>query len=156
MKFSIQLSDGYTFGVNNINLDYIYSGFIEASPGAFTRFSNRKLDEIHKTIKDIRSGIIKGRYILEPEMVDESDHWNPATLEKYKQRGGIFECGKCLKEYKVEAEISNVEYSITIEMYLSAKEIDTVPLPELIQNAVANLSFEEIKDYCNYFDLSDL
>lgn len=156
MKFSIQLSDGYTFCVNNINLDYIYSGFIEASPGAFTRFCNRKLDEIHKTIKDIRSGIIKGRYILEPEMVDESDYWNTATLERYKLRGGIFECGKCLKEYKVEAEISNVEYSITIEMYLFAKEIDTVPLPELIQNAVANLSFEEIKDYCNYFDLSDL
>lgn len=156
MRFSIQLSDGYTFGVNNINLDFIYSGFIEASPGAFTRFSNRKLDEIHKSLKEIRSGIIKGRYILEPELVDESDYWNPSIIERYKQRGGISECGKCLKGYKVEAEISNVEYTITLELYLSVKELDTVPLPELIQKAVVNLSFEDIKDYCNYFDLADL
>lgn len=160
MKITAQLSDRYNAYVDKIKLENIYSDFIEATPGAYTHFSNRLLNEINQTIINIQSGKTKGRYIIKPQLIDEAAYWNPDILELHKERKRPYECGKCLKNFKIEAHLSiigdNGKYSITLEWYQTEKELSTTPLVNLIQTTVAGISLEDIKDYCDYFDWEDL
>lgn len=159
-NLSILFSDGVKATIKSFNIKRLYEGVIEESPGTFTRLSERILNEIRQKNDEVRSGKKKGRYILEPQLIDETEYWSQNLLDYYKEIKKPFKCGKCLKEYMIEVGIQingdEGRYSIKIEWYLTEKDIITTPILDISQNAISGLTFEEIRDYCNYFDWADL
>jgi|GEM_PF-2724788 len=157
--FTIQFSDGMKATIISFNIKRFYEGVIEASPDTFTYLSERKLNEISQKNDEVRTDKKKGRYFLKPQLIDEIEFWSQNILVHYKETNKPFKCGKCLKEYLIEAELQingiDGRYSITIEWCQSEKDIITTPIVNMAQNAISVLAFEEIKDYCTYFNWED-
>lgn len=152
MQLSLNFTDDTYATVTGIEMKYHYLGVLEACPGAFTREAKyRELPFIASHIKDIESGKVKGRYCLEPELMDELDLWEGHAHEMFRSR-----CGKCIKEYDVNIGLAisqkEGEYTVTLELFLSSKELVSTPIGELLQNAVSKLRFGEIKKYCIFTD----
>ena len=157
--FTIQFSDGVKATIISFNIKRLYEGVIEASPGTFTYLSERKLNDIRQKNEEVKTDKKKGRYILEPQLIDETEFWSQNILDYYKETNKPLKCGKCLKEYLIEAGLqiygSDGRYSIIIEWCQSEKDIITIPIIDMAQNAISELTFEEIKDYCTYFNWED-
>ncbi len=149
-QICIKLSDGIIASVNRIDLKYHYQGVIEAVPGGLTMVAKRhEVPGIQQYINEIQSGKIKGRYCLEPDLMDEVEFWNNHVQDFFLSR-----CGKCIKEYELEAELEisqkEGQYTIVLESFLSSKELAETPLVELLEKAASNLSFEELKEHCDF------
>ena len=67
---------------------------------------------------------------------------------------------KCLKALNAKVTFCIPDkdgyHLITIEWFLAKEEMDNEPLQGLIQKAVGQLSFDEIRDYCNYSKWTEL
>lgn len=151
-QICIKLSDGIIASVNKIDLKYHYQGVLEAVPGSLTRVAKRfEVPGIQQHINEIKSGKIKGRYCLEPDLMDEVEFWNNNVQDFFLSR-----CGKCIKEYELEAELEisqeDGQYTIVLESFLSSKELSETSLVELLEKAASNLSFEELKEHCDFVD----
>ena len=73
-EMKAKLSDGVWAGVDKINLTHHYSGVLEAVPGGISRAQNCfEIPRIHERIARIHHYEIKGRYCLEPVLMDEED-----------------------------------------------------------------------------------
>lgn len=148
----IELADNVYAGVNRIEVKYYYSGVIEAVPGALTHNARyREVPMIQHHISNIKSGNIKGRYCMEPELMDELDFWDNDVPEHYAAK-----CGKCIKEYELEVDIEILRddglYTIVLELFLSSRELAATPIVDLIRQNASKLSFAELKWYCNFLD----
>lgn len=151
-QICIKLSDGVVASVNKIDLKYHYQGVLEAAPGALTMVARRReIPVIQQHIYKIKSGIIKGRYCLEPDLMDEVEFWNNQVQDFFLSR-----CGKCIKEYELEAELEisqkDGQYTIVLEWFQSSKELAETPLVELLKKAASNLSFQELREHCDFVD----
>ena len=157
-KREVLFSDGVTAWVLEAKIKDHYSGVIEASPGSIAQSSLKYgIPAIHRRIDDIKAGRIKGRYCLEPALMEETEYW--ACFCESEPR---FRCSdKCLKDYEIEARVKTLSdddkfYEVTLEWFVSTNEWATMPLLELIRKAVSTLRFEDVAPYCDSFDLFDL
>ena len=162
MNIVVKLQDDVYANIISIEMKYIYEGVLEAAPGSFSRFAEwRYLSRIHAEQEQIRSEGRKGLYLLEPELMEERDFWeiadDPGASNEVKKRYDIRT--KCMKEYQVDAKVrissEKGAYFIKIEWYVSKKEFSAIPLMELIDRAVGQVSFSEIAPFCDFVDWED-
>lgn len=154
---SVSFADGVKAEVNEIKLRNTDANNIEGAPGRKAKLTELiELPRILQRIEEIKSGKIKGRYCLEPELIEETEYW------ELKPEDHLYpDCkGKCLKHFKVEAltRVTNHTgiFYITFEFYLSTKELTTSPLAKLIGETISTLRFSEVAPFCEFIDIDDL
>lgn len=155
-SISVQLKDGRWARVLTVNISETYGGLLA---GTFSVATRHYIPRILARMEKLVSGKEKGYYCLPPELVDEAELRGLSSKEVARLREHT-SVDKCLKDQEVKAMLhvsdSDVFYTISLEWYQTAKELSARPLPELIQAAVGQLSFEEIKEYCEVTDWGDL
>ena len=106
-------------------------------------------------MKTIRIGIIgcgriSRQHVPRFKKIDEKSRSEIIALYDIKPA----KARQCLKDNELSASIEipgkEGSYRIVLEWFQSTEELSTRPLTDLVQEAVASLSFEEIKDYCIY------
>ena len=155
-SISVQLKDGRWARVLTVNISETYGGLLA---GTFSVATRHYIPRILARMEKLVSGKEKGYYCLPPELVDEAELRGLSSKEVARLREHA-SVDKCLKDQEVKAMLhvsdSDVFYTISLEWYQTAKELSARPLPELIQAAVGQLTFEEIKEYCEVTDWGDL
>ena len=151
-----QFKDGTPVRILSVNISETYGGLLA---GTFTVATRHHLPFILARMEKLMSGKEKGYYCLPPELVDEAELRGLSSRAVAHLRDHT-QVDKCLKDQEVKAmlHVSNSEefYTISLEWFQTCKELSEHPLPELIQGAVGQLTFEEIKDFCEVTDWGDL
>ena len=110
-------------------------------------------------MSDLGEGKAKGYFCLPPDLVEEKDIMNYSE-EQFRYLSENTSVDKCLKELNAKVTICIPDkdgyHLITIEWFLAKEEMENEPLRGLIQKAVGQLSFDEIRDYCEYSKWSEL
>lgn len=161
-RISVTFKDGVNAWMLGASTSFTYSGMLEGFLTVGTRsILSRRAERMPlrepegadpSTSTEGRVPSPKGYYLLEPSFMYEGDFWG-YDRENPDMAPNPF-WGRCLKDNELSAsfEIPGKEgsYRIVLEWFQSTEELSTHPLTELVQEAVASLSFEEIKDYCIY------
>jgi hypothetical protein len=161
-RITVTFKDGVNAWMQGASTSFTYSGMLEGFLTAGTRsILSRRAERMPlrepegdgpRLSTKGRSFSPKGYYLLEPSFMYEGDFWgydreNPDTAPNPFW-------GQCLKDNELSASIEipgkEGSYRIVLEWFQSTEELSTRPLTDLVQEAVASLSFEEIKDYCIY------
>ena len=110
-------------------------------------------------MSDLGEGKAKGYYCLPLDLVEEKDIMNYSE-EQFRYLSENTSVDKCLKELNAKVTICIPDkdgyHLIRIEWFLAKEEMENEPLRGLIQKAVGQLSFDEIRDYCEYSKWSEL
>lgn len=151
-----QFKDGTPVRILSVNISETYGGLLA---GTFTVATRHHIPCILARMEKLMSGKDKGYYCLPPELVDEAElrGLSPRAVAHLREHTKV---DKCLKDQEVKAmlHVSNSEefYTISLEWFQTSKELSEHSLAELIQGAVGQLTFEEIKDFCEVTDWGDL
>ena len=137
MRFITSFADQVIASVESVSLSSTYA----LMEGKLSSGTDRYLlPEIEERRALIEAGRLKGYYCFAPEFMDESEFWGNDRIK-----------GKCLKDIAVKAKLTVSEQSgyreIILEWHQSTKELTQTPLPELVQRAVGQLRYEDIKQY---------
>ena len=155
-SMTAQFKDGTPVRILSVNISETYGGLLA---GTFTVATRHHIPCILARMEKLMSGKEKGYYCLPPELVDEAElrGLSPRAVANLRNHTQV---DKCLKDQEMKAmlHVSNSEefYTISLEWFQTAKELSEHPLPKLIQGAVGQLTFEEIKDFCEVTDWGDL
>ena len=159
MNIVTKFQDDVYARIISIEMYYRYAGVLEARPGALSRATEMELLEIHAKQQRISLKGEKGLYLLEPELMEEREFWEVGDNEPQSVKERLDIRTKCMKEYKINAmlEMNDKDgcYIINLEWYISKKELTEIPLQDLIDHAISNLCFSDIKPYCNYYSWDD-
>ena len=94
----------------------------------------------------------RGYYLLEPSFMYEGDYWGYDKDNPEMTPNPFW--GQCLKDIEVSAiiEIPGKEgsHKVVLEWFQTSVELSSRPITELVREAVATLSFEQVKDFCTY------
>ena len=149
MKFIASFADRVIANVERVEISFTYTGLLEGTLSAGTRYYMAGIEE---RIALIEAGRLKGYYCFEPEMMDEQEYYGDIELP-FKPR-------KCLKDNKVSAQLTisekSAQYSITLEWYSSTKELSEKPLAEIVQEHAEMLKYFDVQQYCKVTDWEDL
>ena len=155
-SMTAQFKDETPVRILSVNISETYGGLLA---GTFTVATRHHIPCILARMEKLMSGKQKGYYCLPPELVDEAElrGLSHGEVERMLKHTTV---DKCLKDQKVKAmphvSAPDVFYTISLEWYQTSRELSEHPLPELIQGAVSQLTFEEIKDFCEVTDWGDL
>ena len=148
MRFIASFADQVIASVESVSISDTYIGLLEGSLSSST--TNHYLPEIEERIASIEVGRLKGCYCFEPELMDESEFWGKDSGTE----------GKCLKDNAIRAKLNITDkagqYTIELEWFQSTSELSVTPLTELVQKAVGQLKFEEIKRFCRFYNWDEL
>lgn len=148
MRFIASFADQVIASVKSVSISDTYRGLLEGSLSSSTK--NHYMPEIEERIALIETGRLKGIYCFEPKLMDESEFWGKDS--------GID--GQCLKDNAIRAKLNIADkigqYTIELEWYQSTRELNETQLTELVQKAVGQLKFEEIKRFCRFYDWDEI
>ena len=136
MRFIASFADQVIASVKSVSISDTYRGLLEGSLSSSTK--NHYMPEIEERIALIETGRLKGIYCFEPELMDESEFWGKDSRAKLNIADKIG------------------QYTIELEWYQSTRELNETPLTELVQKAVGQLKFEEIKRFCRFYDWDEI
>lgn len=152
----VNFNDGVQARVTSVQINETYEGVLA---GTLTVATKHILPRLLMKMFDLDEGKAKGYYCLPPELVNEAELMNYSE-EQVRYLSEHTQVDKCLKELHANVSLNiNDEdnfHLITIEWFLGKDEIENKPLPELIQEAIGHLSFEEVRQFCEDVDWADL
>jgi hypothetical protein len=146
MSFALKVlfADGVSATVNAINQESNYKGLIQATPGSLSRL----VSHFHERIAG-KMARGRGRYILEPELMNEVELWGDRIMENMRKH-----CGKCLKQYlmtvHLQVDVEGGYYTVKLEWYQSIEELASTPLLDLVKKAVSSVSWTDVKPYSKF------
>ena len=144
MIIKVQFADNTEAHIASIELSDTYARLLEGLPSIATM--KYYLPEIEERRDLIDAGKLKGFYCFQPILMDESEYLGQEV------NGLLGPHAKCLKDYKVSATLhisdSVGQYQITLEFYLSSRELTEKSLPTWIQLHAEKLKFCKLVKYC--------
>lgn len=152
----ITLKDGIRARVENIRIVDTYAGQLA---GTLTVGTRHQMSDIIHRMRELKAGKEKGYYYLQPELVDE------AVLRGLTKNDLTYlhrrtDLGMCLKDQHLVATLhmSDSDYCHIIEIhwFQTSMELAGTPLVALMQDAVRDLSYEELYPYCEHEDWLDM
>lgn len=129
--------------------------------GTMTVGTQHRLLSIEEKMKEARdSAMPSGYYYITPELVDEAElrGLSDREIQTLSNHGSL---GKCIKEHHLKAVLhfrhdADCCHILELHWFQTGKELAEKPLVTLIQEAVGQLCFEELYDFCHHEDWEDL
>ena len=152
----VNFRDGVSGRIASFLLTETYAGVLA---GTLTVATRHILPRLMMKMSNLGEEKAKGYFCLPPDLVEEKDVMNYSE-EQFCYLSENTSVDKCLKELNAKVTICIPDkdgyHLITIEWFLAKEEMENEPLRGLIQKAVGQLSFDEIRDYCEYSKWSEL
>ena len=157
---TVKFSDGVIANVRSVEIRDTYEGVIECS--CLSAGTRHYLADYEERRDLIEAGRLKGFYCFEPELIDEI-----RKEPVFKDGGSVKDIewvthymGKCFKDNKLAVMVTfsetEGEYRITFEWYQTTRELSETPLAVLIQQMAGSVKYEDIKQYCKFFNWEEL
>lgn len=145
---------------NVVSLE-ITDTYVGQLAGTMTVGTQHRLPSIEKMMKEARGAAMPcGYYYITPELVDEAELRGLSDRE-IQTLGNHGSLGKCLKEQHLTAVLhfrhdADFCHILKLHWFQTGKELAEKPLTALIQEAVGELFFEDLYDYCYHEDWLDM
>lgn len=152
----VNFRDGVSGRIASFLLTETYAGVLA---GTLTVATRHILPRLMMKMSNLGEEKAKGYFCLPPDLVEEKEVMNYSD-EQFHYLSENMRVDKCLKELNAKVTLCIPDkdgyHLITIEWFISREEMENEPLQGLIQKAVGELSFDEIRDYCEYSKWSEL
>ncbi len=151
-RMTTQFKDGTQAHILSVNISETDNGLMA---GTLTVATRHHVPCVLDRMEKLMSGKEKGYYCLPPVLVDEAEHrsLSPGVVGRLRERPQV---DKYPKDQEVKALLNvlstDVSYTIALVWVLTSMELAEHTLTELIQGAVSQLTFAEIKNYCEVYE----
>lgn len=131
--------------------------YIGQMAGTMTVGTQHRLPEIEESMKEAREAVMPcGYYYITPEFVDEVElrGLTDREIQTFSNHGSL---GKCLKEQHLTAVLhfrhdADFCHILELHWFQTGEELAQKSLVTIIQEAVGQLRFEDLYDYCYHKD----
>lgn len=155
---NVTTRDEYLANVVSLEITDTYVGQLA---GTMTVGTRHRLPSIEEKMKEARGAATPcGYYYITPELVDEAElrGLSDREIQTLSNHGSL---GKCLKEQHLKAVLHfrhDADFCLILALhwFQTGKELAEKPLVALIQEAVGQLFFEDLYDYCYHEDWMDM